>query len=84
MVSSSHNKSNVTFKTGFAQHNLCSSIKDIVMELLKEAMDANVGDTKGFLIDGYPLEVKQAEEFESQVSSVTIKNSICNSARVQC
>lgn len=54
------------------------------MELLKEAMDANLGETKGFLIDGYPLEVKQAEEFESQVSFIIIKNLICNSSRVHC
>ncbi|XP_067419522.1 adenylate kinase isoenzyme 5 [Emydura macquarii macquarii] len=40
---------------------------DIVFALLKEAMIASLGDTKGFLIDGYPLEVKQGEEFECQI-----------------
>jgi len=35
----------------------------IILELLKEAMLASLSDTKGFLIDGYPQEVKQGEEF---------------------
>ncbi|NXU63075.1 KAD5 kinase, partial [Horornis vulcanius] len=40
----------------------------IVLELLKEAMVSKLGDTKGFLIDGYPQELKDAEEFESKVT----------------
>uniref|UniRef100_A0A669P9R7 Adenylate kinase isoenzyme 5 n=1 Tax=Phasianus colchicus TaxID=9054 RepID=A0A669P9R7_PHACC len=40
---------------------------DIVLELLKEAMITSLGDTKGFLIDGYPRELKEAEEFESKI-----------------
>ncbi|KAM6305653.1 adenylate kinase isoenzyme 5 [Aegotheles albertisi] len=39
----------------------------IVLELLKEAMVSKLGDTKGFLIDGYPRELKEAEEFESKI-----------------
>uniref|UniRef100_A0A8C2T980 Adenylate kinase isoenzyme 5 n=1 Tax=Coturnix japonica TaxID=93934 RepID=A0A8C2T980_COTJA len=39
----------------------------IVLELLKEAMITSLGDTKGFLIDGYPRELKEAEEFESKI-----------------
>ncbi|NXY72825.1 KAD5 kinase, partial [Glareola pratincola] len=39
----------------------------IVVELLKEAMVSKLGDTKGFLIDGYPQELKEAEEFESKI-----------------
>lgn len=50
---------------------LSSTIKDVVLELLKEAMFASAGDTKGFLMDGFPQELKQGEEFESQVSSTT-------------
>ncbi|XP_029888149.1 LOW QUALITY PROTEIN: adenylate kinase isoenzyme 5 [Aquila chrysaetos chrysaetos] len=38
----------------------------IVLELLKEAMVSKLGDTKGFLINGYPRELKEAEEFESK------------------
>ncbi|XP_050817841.1 adenylate kinase isoenzyme 5 [Gopherus flavomarginatus] len=40
---------------------------DIVLALLKEAMIASLGDTKGFLIDGYPRDVKQGEEFECKI-----------------
>ncbi|XP_074858834.1 adenylate kinase isoenzyme 5 [Carettochelys insculpta] len=40
---------------------------DIVVELLKEAMLASLGDTKGFLIDGYPQDMKQGEEFECKI-----------------
>ncbi|KAG6932864.1 adenylate kinase 5 [Chelydra serpentina] len=40
---------------------------DIVLTLLKEAMIASLGDTKGFLIDGYPRDVKQGEEFECKI-----------------
>jgi len=43
-------------------------MQGIVLELLKEAMITNLGDTKGFLIDGYPCELKEAEEFESKVN----------------
>ncbi|XP_037682811.1 adenylate kinase isoenzyme 5 isoform X2 [Choloepus didactylus] len=39
----------------------------IVLELLKEAMVASLGHTKGFLIDGYPREVKQGEEFRRRI-----------------
>ncbi|XP_010154397.1 PREDICTED: adenylate kinase isoenzyme 5 [Eurypyga helias] len=39
----------------------------IVLELLKEAMVSKLGDTKGFLLDGYPRELKEAEEFESKI-----------------
>ncbi|XP_006888658.1 PREDICTED: adenylate kinase isoenzyme 5 [Elephantulus edwardii] len=39
----------------------------IVLALLKEAMAASLGDTKGFLIDGYPREVKQGEAFGRRI-----------------
>lgn len=39
----------------------------IILELLKEAMVASLGNTKGFLIDGYPREVKQGEEFGRRI-----------------
>ncbi|XP_042317519.1 adenylate kinase isoenzyme 5 [Sceloporus undulatus] len=45
---------------------------DIVMELLKEAILPNMGDTIGFLVDGFPLEMKQAEEFENQVGDPSL------------
>ncbi|XP_068958350.1 adenylate kinase isoenzyme 5 [Petaurus breviceps papuanus] len=41
---------------------------DIILELLKEAMAAHLGaDTKGFLIEGYPQEVRQGEEFDHRI-----------------
>ncbi|XP_077627263.1 adenylate kinase isoenzyme 5 isoform X2 [Crocuta crocuta] len=39
----------------------------IILELLKEAMLASLSDTKGFLIDGYPQEVKQGQEFGHRI-----------------
>uniref|UniRef100_A0A4X2KZ96 Adenylate kinase 5 n=1 Tax=Vombatus ursinus TaxID=29139 RepID=A0A4X2KZ96_VOMUR len=43
-------------------------VPDIVLELLKDAMAAHLGeDTKVFLIEGYPQEVKQGEEFERRI-----------------
>ncbi|XP_040607524.1 adenylate kinase isoenzyme 5 isoform X2 [Mesocricetus auratus] len=39
----------------------------VILELLKEAMVASLGNTKGFLIDGYPREVKQGEEFGRRI-----------------
>lgn len=43
-------------------------LQRIILELLKEAMVASLGHTKGFLIDSYPQEVKQGEEFGRRVS----------------
>ncbi|XP_053103946.1 adenylate kinase isoenzyme 5 isoform X2 [Hemicordylus capensis] len=45
---------------------------DIITELLKEAIVANMEDTKGFLIDGYPQNVKQGEEFEHQIGEPSL------------
>ncbi|XP_030883079.1 adenylate kinase isoenzyme 5-like [Leptonychotes weddellii] len=44
-----------------------SLLQGIILELLKEAMLASLSNTKGFLIDGYPQEVKQGEEFGRRV-----------------
>lgn len=35
--------------------------------MLRDAMVAKVDTSKGFLIDGYPREVQQGEEFEQRV-----------------
>lgn len=35
--------------------------------MIKDAMIAKADVSKGFLIDGYPREVKQGEEFEKKV-----------------
>lgn len=38
------------------------------MELLNEKIKSKVATSKGFLIDGYPREKKQGEEFETSVN----------------
>lgn len=44
-------------------------LQDTVLDMIKEAMIAKVDVSKGFLIDGYPREVKQGEEFEKKVGA---------------
>jgi len=39
-----------------------------VLDLLAEAMLKKLGGSKGFLIDGYPREVAQGEEFEKAIA----------------
>ncbi|CAJ0964787.1 unnamed protein product [Ranitomeya imitator] len=43
---------------------------DTVLDMLRDAMVAKADTTKGYLIDGYPREVKQGEEFEKKLLSV--------------
>lgn len=45
----------------------CAGQQDTVLDMLREAMLAKVDSSNGFLIDGYPREVKQGEEFEQKV-----------------
>ncbi|XP_058843159.1 adenylate kinase isoenzyme 1-like isoform X2 [Acipenser ruthenus] len=45
---------------------------DTVLDMLKDAMIAKVDISKGFLIDGYPREVKQGEEFEKKIGAPTL------------
>lgn len=40
--------------------------------MIKDAMIAKADVSKGFLIDGYPREVKQGEEFEKKVTHNTL------------
>nr|XP_006821962.1 PREDICTED: titin-like isoform X2 [Saccoglossus kowalevskii] len=40
----------------------------VVFELLKEAMSAKIDTANGFIIDGYPREVCQGEEFEKEIT----------------
>jgi hypothetical protein len=42
-----------------------------VLDMLRDAMLAKVDSSNGFLIDGYPREVKQGEEFEQKVRPLT-------------
>lgn len=41
--------------------------QDTVLDMIKDAMIAKADVSKGFLIDGYPREVKQGQEFEKKV-----------------
>ncbi|XP_068095287.1 adenylate kinase isoenzyme 5 isoform X1 [Hyperolius riggenbachi] len=40
---------------------------DIILEILKDAISSTFGSTRGFLLDGFPCEVRQAEEFECKL-----------------
>jgi len=39
----------------------------VVLDLLAEAMIAKISGSKGYLIDGYPREVAQGQEFEKEI-----------------
>uniref|UniRef100_A0A8V1AEX8 Adenylate kinase isoenzyme 1 n=1 Tax=Gallus gallus TaxID=9031 RepID=A0A8V1AEX8_CHICK len=45
---------------------------DTVLDMLRDAMLAKADTSKGFLIDGYPREVKQGEEFEKKIAPPTL------------
>jgi len=44
---------------------------EVVLDILSEAMIERVEGAKGFLIDGFPLDLDEAEKFERQVVPVT-------------
>lgn len=46
--------------------------RQVVLDLLKEAILSNAATAKGFLIDGYPREKEQGKLFEEQIGEVTI------------
>uniref|UniRef100_K7FSU1 Adenylate kinase isoenzyme 1 n=1 Tax=Pelodiscus sinensis TaxID=13735 RepID=K7FSU1_PELSI len=45
---------------------------DTVLDMLRDAMVAKADISKGFLIDGYPREVKQGAEFEKKIAPPTL------------
>ncbi|XP_039212616.1 adenylate kinase isoenzyme 5 isoform X2 [Crotalus tigris] len=45
---------------------------DIVTELLKEAILANMENSEGFLIDGYPQDIQQGEQFENEIGEPSL------------
>ena len=47
--------------------------QDEVLALLKSAMLKKVGETKCFLIDGYPRELEQGKRFEAEVISLGLE-----------
>jgi len=44
----------------------------VVLDLLAEAMLSKLAGSKGFLIDGYPREVAQGQEFEKEILPCTV------------
>ncbi|XP_071749533.1 adenylate kinase isoenzyme 1 [Lepeophtheirus salmonis] len=44
----------------------------IVNDLIAEVMVAKASSSKGFLVDGYPIEEKQAEDFENQIAPASL------------
>ncbi|XP_055520166.1 adenylate kinase isoenzyme 5-like isoform X4 [Leucoraja erinacea] len=44
----------------------------ITLDLLKDAMMENLQETKGFMIDGYPRTLKQAETFDKSFSTPSV------------
>uniref|UniRef100_A0A8C9QLH4 Adenylate kinase 1 n=1 Tax=Spermophilus dauricus TaxID=99837 RepID=A0A8C9QLH4_SPEDA len=55
---------------------------ETVLDMLRDAMLAKVDSSKGFLIDGYPREVQQGEEFERRGHPVLATYISCVSGRV--
>uniref|UniRef100_G1U107 Adenylate kinase 1 n=1 Tax=Oryctolagus cuniculus TaxID=9986 RepID=G1U107_RABIT len=45
---------------------------ETVLDMLRDAMVAKADTSKGFLIDGYPREVQQGEEFERRIAQPTL------------
>jgi adenylate kinase len=46
--------------------------RDVVLDLIKEAMLKNLNTAKGFLIDGYPREVEQGIDFEHKIAPCSL------------
>jgi len=57
-------------QTSFSRkHNkTLSPLQSVVLDLLAEAMASKLSGSKGFLIDGYPREVAQGQEFEKMIA----------------
>lgn len=56
---------------GINRNAFGSAFQETVLDMIKDAMIAKADVSKGFLIDGYPREVKQGEEFEKKVRDGT-------------
>jgi len=46
--------------------------REVVLDLIKSAIEKNLASAKGFLIDGYPREVEQGLDFESKIAPCTL------------
>ncbi|XP_063376002.1 adenylate kinase isoenzyme 1-like isoform X1 [Cydia fagiglandana] len=45
---------------------------ELVLELLRDAIEAKLAESNGFLIDGYPREKSQGEAFEKAIAPATV------------
>ncbi|XP_059471134.1 adenylate kinase isoenzyme 1 isoform X2 [Neocloeon triangulifer] len=45
---------------------------EVVLDLLKEAMVSKLSESKGYLLDGYPREAAQGEQFEREVAPCSL------------
>ncbi|XP_048844615.1 adenylate kinase isoenzyme 5 [Brienomyrus brachyistius] len=57
---------------------------DTPLELMREAMAAALGHEKGFLIEGFPRSVRQAEDFEAKISEPSLVLLLECSADTMC
>jgi len=46
--------------------------QEVVLDLLKEAMVSKLSSSKGYLLDGYPREAAQGEQFEREVAPCSL------------
>jgi len=46
--------------------------REVVLDLIKQAIVRKLPDAKGFLIDGYPREVEQGEDFERVIAPCSL------------
>lgn len=46
--------------------------REVVLDLIRSAIEKNVSTAKGFLIDGYPREVEQGIDFENKIAPCTL------------
>lgn len=53
----------------FMCFSLLCVFKDTLLDLLCEAMASTVRQGKGFLVTGFPKNLKQAQEYEAKVSA---------------
>ncbi|XP_006634830.2 adenylate kinase isoenzyme 5 [Lepisosteus oculatus] len=45
---------------------------ELLLELVREAMASSLDSTRGFVMDGFPRDVKQAEEFEAKIAEPSL------------
>jgi len=46
--------------------------RDVVLDLIKQAMLRKLPEAKGYLIDGYPREIEQGEDFERLIAPCSL------------